>query len=115
MPFNDIVRYILSQKGKTTTMEINNYFKEVNKREDRVTKQDFCKQRCRLNPKVFIQLNHEYIESFYKNSNYTTYNEYILTAIDGTILEIPNTKELQLEYECQSAKGENVRKSARAK
>lgn len=115
MPFNDIMRYILSQKGKTTTMEINNYFKEINKREDRVTKQAFCKQRCRLNPKVFIQLNHEYIESFYKNSDYKTYKEYILTAIDGTILEIPNTKELQLEYQCQSAKGENVRKSARAK
>jgi len=115
MPFNDIMRYILSQKGKTTTMEINNYFKEVNKRQDRVTKQAFCKQRCRLNPKVFIQLNHEYIESFYKNSDYKTYKDYILTAIDGTILEIPNTKELQLEYECQSSKGENVRKSARAK
>ncbi|WP_270568088.1 IS4 family transposase [Clostridium beijerinckii] len=115
MPFNDIMRYILSQKGKTTTMEINNYFKEINKREDRVNKQAFCKQRCRLNPKVFIQLNHEYVESFYKNSDYKTYNDYILTAIDGTILEIPNTKELQLEYECQSAKGENIRKSARAK
>jgi CHASE3 domain sensor protein len=42
MPFADILRYILSQKGKTITMEINNYFKEVNRRENRVTKQAFC-------------------------------------------------------------------------
>jgi CHASE3 domain sensor protein len=46
MPFNDITRYILSQKGKTIAMEINNYFKEVNKRENCATKQAFCKQRC---------------------------------------------------------------------
>ena len=54
MPFEDLALYILSQKGKTITMEINNYFKERNKREDRVTKQNFCKQRCNLNPEVFI-------------------------------------------------------------
>ena len=115
MPFNDIIKYILSQKGKTTTMEINNYFKETNRREERVTKQAFCKQRCRLNPEVFVQLNREYIESLYKNSEYKTYKDYILTAVDGTILEIPNTKELQSEYECQSSAYEHVRKSARAK
>jgi len=65
MPFSDIIRCILNKRGKTTTMEINNYFKEIDKREQRVSKQAFCKQRCKLNPKVFKVLNKEYVESIY--------------------------------------------------
>lgn len=38
-----------------------------------------------------------------------------MTAVDGSILEIPNTKELQEEYVCQFSCYESVRKSARAK
>lgn len=115
MPFEDLTLYILNQKGKTITMEINNYFKEINKRENRVSKQNFCKQRCKLNPEVFIQLGKEYVESIYDNSQYKTYKGYILTAIDGTALEIPNTKELQTEYECQQSSNENTRTIARAR
>lgn len=115
MPFKDILRYIISQKGKTIAMEINNYYKEINKRDERVTKQAFCKQRCRLNPEVFRTLGREYVESFYEDSEYKTYKGYIVTAVDGTILEIPNSKELQKEYECQSLTDNNRRKSARAK
>ncbi|EOR27510.1 transposase ISLbp1 [Clostridium sartagoforme AAU1] len=115
MNFEDILRFILSKKGKSTTMEINNYFKELNKREDRVTKQAFCKQRLKLNPQVFIELNKEYIKSIYDNSNYKTYKNYILTAVDGTILEVPNTEELRDCYGCINPSKENVRKTARAK
>lgn len=115
MPFEDISRYILSKKGKTTTMEINNYFKEMDKREDRVTKQAFCKQRLKLNPKVFVELGKEYVESIYSSSSYKTYKGYILTAIDGTVLEIPNTEELREEFGYMNPAKENVRKTARAK
>lgn len=115
MPFEDISRYILSKKGKTTTMEINNYFKEIDKREDRVTKQAFCKQRLKLNPKVFVELGKEYVESIYSSSNYKTYKGYIVAAIDGTVLEIPNTEELRQEFGYMNPAKENVRKTARAK
>ncbi|MGO1469457.1 MAG: IS4 family transposase [Tissierella sp.] len=115
MPFNDLIRCILNKEGKTTTMEINNYFKKVNKREQRVSKQAFSKQRCKLNPEVFKVLNKEYIESIYSENSYKTYKGYILLAIDGTILEIPNTEELRDQYGCQVSNIEGVRKVARAK
>lgn len=115
MTFLDISRCILSKKGKTTTMEINNYFKKLNKRESRVTKQAFCKQRLKLNPEVFIQLNKEYVQSIYTHSNYKTHKGYIITAIDGTILEIPNTEELRKDFGCQTPSNNKVRKVARAK
>lgn len=115
MPFQDLSLYILSQKGKTIAMEINNYFKEIDKREDRVTKQNFCKQRCNLNPEVFKQLGKEYIQSIYSGSKYKTYKGYILTAIDGTTFELPSTKEFQKEYDYQQSSKEITRAIARAR
>lgn len=115
MPFDDLALYLLSQKGKTTAMEINNYFKEINKREDRVTKQNFSKQRCNLNPEVFKQLGKEYVQSIYDSSEYKTYKGYILTAIDGTTFELPNTKDLQIEYESYPSGEEALRTIVRAR
>ncbi len=115
MPFSDIIRCILNKRGKTTTMEINNYFKEIDKREQRVSKQAFCKQRCKLNPKVFKVLNKEYVESIYDETDYKTFKGYILTAIDGSILEIPNSEEFREQYGYQNSNKKDVRKVARAK
>lgn len=115
MPYNDLLRLILNKEGKTTTMEINNFFKKTNKREQRVSKQAFSKQRCKLNPEVFKVLNKEYVESIYAENSYKTYKGYILLAIDGSILEIPNTAELREHYGCQISNKEGVKKVARAK
>jgi hypothetical protein len=65
MPFEDLARFILEKEGKTTMMELNNYFKEIDKRENTVSKQAFSKQRRNLNPKVFIELNKDYVKRIY--------------------------------------------------
>lgn len=101
MPFEDLVRFILGKKGKTTTMELNNYFKEIEKRENTVSKQAFSKQRQNLNPEVFIELNKDYVKRIYEHGEIKKYKGYLVTAIDGSSIEIPNTKELQEEYDCQ--------------
>lgn len=38
IPFDELVRFILSKRGRTTTMELNNYFKEIEKKENTVSK-----------------------------------------------------------------------------
>lgn len=114
MPFSDIIRCILNKRGKTITMEINNYFKEIDKNEQRVTKQAFCKQRCKLNPEVFKVLNKEYVESIYEE-DYKTFKGYTLMAIDESIIEIPNSEELMEQYGYQNNNKKDVRKVARAK
>jgi hypothetical protein len=60
-------------------------------------------------------LSQEYVESLYRTSDSKTYKGYILTAVDGTVLEISNTEDLQKEYECPQINSQNVRKSARSK
>lgn len=110
MPFKDLTRFILAKKGKTTTMELNNYFKEIEKRENTVSKQAFSKQRQNLNPKVFIELNKDYVRRIYEQAEIKKYKGYLVTAIDGSSIEIPNTKELQEEYDCQST-GQSIHRT----
>lgn len=114
MPFEDLTRFILAKKGKTTTMELNNYFKEIDKRENTVSKQAFSKQRRNLNPKVFIELNKDYVKHIYEQVEIKKYKGYLVTAIDGSSIEIPNTKELQEEYDCKSTGQTIHRTTARA-
>lgn len=98
LPFDKFCMSILAKKGKTLTMELNDFFDDIAEAEDCISKQDFSKQRCNLNPEVFKVLNQEYVGQIYKAGEYEKLNGYIVTAIDGSITEIPNTKLLQEEY-----------------
>lgn len=110
MPLDELIRFILAKKGKTTTMELNNYFKEIKNKENTITKQAFSKQRKNLNPEVFVELNKDYVSNFYKYADVKKYKGHIITAIDGSYLEIPNTEELREEYQCKST-GQSIHRS----
>ena len=114
MTFEDFMLILLSKRGTTTTMELNNYFREQNRKEDIVTKQAFSKQRCNLNPEVFIALNNNYVRRFYEEDTIIKDKGYIVTAIDGSAIEIPNTYELQKSYKCTSTGQFEHRTTARA-
>lgn len=114
MSYEDFMLVLLSRRGTTTTMELNNFFKEQDRRDDIVSKQAFSKQRCNLNPAVFVALNNDYVENIYKDKNIVKHKGYIVTAIDGSAIEIPNTKGLQEEYRCKSTGQSTHRTIARA-
>lgn len=114
MPFDEFLKFIIFKKGKTTTMELNEYFKDILQKENTVTKQAFSKQRRYLNPLVFTELNKDYISNYYSSANFKRYKGHIIAAIDGTYIEVPNTKELQEEYDCQSTGQPKHRNIARA-
>lgn len=113
--FEDLMKYIICRKGLTTTMEIDNYYKNIGKKDDAVTKQAFCKQRLNLNPEVFVYLNKRHVRRIYDDPNYKLHKGYIITAIDGTVLEIPNTEELRQTYGYLNPNKDDVRKMARAR
>jgi hypothetical protein len=60
MPLSDILRCTLGKKGLTTVMELRRYFQETREGEPAVSKQDYLRQRQKLNPEVFKVLNREY-------------------------------------------------------
>jgi hypothetical protein len=86
-----IIYYELNKKGLNSKMEIDNFIELANIPD--VSLPAMLKQREKLNSDVFKYLNESTMEVFYvKNSNEVkTFDDYILTAVDGSDFEIPNT------------------------
>lgn len=117
MEFSDFVWYLIMQKGRTTSMELDEYLKNKNGTyEISISKQAFSKQRKNLKPQVFIDIYKDYLIDFYHNypEEVNKFKGYTICAIDGSMFEIPNTKELREEYKTQK-NSSGDRESARAR
>lgn len=95
---NDIVLYELNKKGLSTKMEIIN-FNNINNIKN-ISAPGFYKQREKLNPEAFIYLMQVLLKEYYVTykEEAKTYKGYILTGIDGSDFEIPNTKDAREMY-----------------
>ena len=108
MPLADILTCTLAKKGLSTAIEIRQYFQAVGKVEETVSKQDYLKQRQKLNPQVFKLLNQNYLNRFYASEEPKGWREYLVMAIDGSRAEIPNSEENRKTY------GESINKYGKA-
>jgi len=99
MSFKDIMLFILNMPKKTLQIELNNFFNSVLKRDDSITKQAYSDARQKIKPEAFIALNDSLNKVFYEEfDDYKVWNGYRLSAIDGSVLEIPNTEQLRNEF-----------------
>ena len=114
MNFQNLLRFMLNKRGLTLEMEIDNFKDVMGDNWDMVTKSAICQQRKNFNPEVFKELTRDYIINTYdEGHDYEEYKGYILLAIDGMNIELPNVETLRKEY--GEAKGpEGQRTSARA-
>lgn len=63
------------------------------------SKQAFSKQREKLKPEAFEALNESLIQQFYADhTGVRTFHGFLLMAIDGSTLQLPQSKELVKEY-----------------
>jgi len=98
MPLSDILTCTLAKKGLSTVMEIRDYFDSVGKAEQTVSKQDYLRQRQKLNPEVFKLLNGNYLKRFYQGEESKGWRGYLVMAIDGSRAEVPNSEENRQAY-----------------
>ena len=93
IPFYDILLMTLNKQGKNVSFEIRDF--ELNKKGEKCVKysdEAYLKQRRILNPDVFKEMKNLYLKDFYSKPKYIKKkNGYILCAIDGSKIEIPNT------------------------
>ena len=108
MNFKDVICYIINKKGLCTNMEINNYFEKINS-DNIISVQALLDQRKKLNPVAFFELNKDYIKNFYNDfpNEVKTYNGYLVKAIDGSDIEVPNSKKSKENYGYINGDSEN--------
>jgi hypothetical protein len=109
MGFSKVIKYNINKKGLTSAMELNKYFEESES--ESMSTQSMLDQRKKLNPTVFKILNAEYLKGFYTEheAEVKTYKGYLLKAIDGSDIEVPNTQETREKFgEARSKSAESV-------
>jgi hypothetical protein len=98
--FVDLLCMLLRTIQKTTQLELDE-FREFFMQKTigtTYTKQSFSEARQKLLPEAFILLNQVLVQEYYKDQNFLTYKGFRLLAMDGCVLEIPNTQETRETY-----------------
>ena len=104
MSFEDFVCYVLTNKGKSMVLELDDYFHEkygVDKLP--ISKQALSKQRQYLDPLIFKEANKQSIEEIYSSGKYDLkdFKGFKVMGIDGAQVDIPNTPITKKEFEVE--------------
>lgn len=110
MGFKKMGYFILNKRGVTLSMEIDNFKDVIGDEWEKVTESAICQQRKNFNPEVFKELNRRYIIDTYDNpKDYKTYKGYLVFAIDGMDIELPNVPKLREEFGyAEGRKGQRI-------
>jgi len=113
MGFKETLLFIMNMVRKTLQVELNNFYENLLKTDETISKQAYCEARQKIDPKAFIELNDQTTKLFHENfDDLKLWNGYRLSAVDGSVLEIPDTKLLRETFGCS---GNQNRMVARAK
>lgn len=96
--FKDILLGILTSAKRSLTIEIDKLIEKIDTNGFvEYSKQAYSKARQNLKPEVFLDLNKVAIQEIYKEE-YKTYKGYRVSAIDGSVIALPNTEEMKKKY-----------------
>jgi hypothetical protein len=99
--FVPLIHRLLGMIRKSTQLELDSFseqFPSESGKEKGYTSQSFSEARQKLLPEAFVLLNEELIQGFYEDNDFKTYKGFRLLAGDGSVMEIPNTKENRETY-----------------
>ena len=115
--FVTLVCMILNMIKKSTQLEIDDFMRKFgtdDMRYSTYTKQSFSEARQKLSPEAFKILNYGFVQKYYEDNDFKKYKGFRLLAVDGSSIEVPNTKELREHYGC-AGNSNAKQKVARAK
>ena len=99
MNFKESMLFMLNLVKKTMQVELNDFCETVLQKTYSVSKQAYSEARQKIDPKAFIELNDRINEVIYKEcKEFKLWNGYRVSAIDGSVLEIPDTEMLRNEF-----------------
>ena len=100
LPQECIMKYIPWNRGRTTALEALYFMEEYWGEMDMdVSKQAISERRMIIDPQAYIDINNDLIRRIYKKpEELETYKGYYLTAIDGSIFDLPNYPTIREDF-----------------
>jgi len=98
--FMDYVLFVLVNKGRSCAIEIEEYVKERWDDESKIiSKQALSKQRLKIKPKIFKDMNMDFISDVFNSSEFEhDFKDYTILIVDGSDLQLPNIKITKEEF-----------------
>ncbi|NLK24451.1 MAG: hypothetical protein GX309_10900 [Clostridiales bacterium] len=92
---SNTILFICSALRKSISSEVANFIEDYKHLKfPLITKQAFSKARQNILPQAFAELFRLFVDKFYSlNNKLATWNGFNILAIDGTSLQVPDTKE----------------------
>lgn len=103
--FPQFIEFILGNTRKSLQLELDDFMKEMHMPSNTYSKQAFSKQRQYIRPEAIQELFFLVSTQFYQMAEYETYRGYVVTAIDGSKLNLPDSRELEEAYGTQLSSG----------
>lgn len=96
LTFTILLIFILNGIRKSIQVQLNDFVDDAML--PYVTKQAFSDARKKISSKAFIELNGVLIGEYYTNNDFKTYLGFVVFAIDGSTLQLPNSLEIISKY-----------------
>lgn len=95
LSLNHLILSIFNRKGLTLSMELRRLFGLIHPHTtDVISIAGYHKQRVKLNPGAFMALSDFHVKNFYADEiDLLKFNNHFVFAVDGSHLNLPNTKE----------------------
>lgn len=106
MEFKNIVCFMLFRGSCNTSVELDKYCDAVGIKS--ITRQAYSLSRQQINPIIFKILNNWLVDKIYNFQDYKTWNDYLILAIDGMLLNLPWVEELKNEYGGKTNKSDGI-------
>jgi len=102
--FMDYVIFILGNKGRSSAIEIEEYVEDRWDDESKIiSKQALSKQRLKIKPKIFKDMNIDFIRDVFNSSEFKhDFKDYTTLLVDGSDFQLPNIKITKEEFNVAS-------------
>lgn len=105
LTFQMLVLFLLTAAKKSIQVELDLFLSEVNAMCLSYSKQAFSKRRNCVKWEAIQKIYQEATQQFYQEANYDTFHGYLLAAIDGSRLNLPDSEELCTAFGSQITGG----------
>lgn len=105
MGFPEYILFILGNSRKSLQVSLNIFFDQFHTACENYSKQAFSKQRQHIKPEALWVLFNLIATQFYQVADYDTWHGYVLAAVDGSRINLPDSHELENIFGVQTSQG----------
>jgi IS4 transposase len=108
--FNRLIYLMLNFMKKSYSIEITDFYSQIDALDKKVTKSAFCQQRMKIKALFFAGLNELLVRSFYEHygKDVRRWNGFRLIAVDGSTAYLVNNIEVVKQFGTHSNQSKNV-------